>query len=408
MPFDVLYIHQDGSLTGSAISLRNLLLAVDREEIHPRVLLAADGKARDLYESLGVPVDVIPMRFYGTVPGAHWFEATFYLNWLALFPNPRLAGYLREKKPDIVHINDKAMLAAGHVAAKMGFPVVWHLRSSYNISHSKFQAWVSKQIIRHTATQLVAISEDECDGFDGLNNLHVIYNSVDFEVAETAIKLRQPTRSSLGIGHDEIVIGMVGQLSKIRGAWDFIEIAGLVRKKLPNAKLRFVILAHIPSREHRTLGWRERLGIVDASHPEDKARRLAQNAGIADCLLITGYRSDALSVIAAMDIYVSCNHYGAMGRPPFEAMAVGVPVAAWTGHSGKSRILVDHETALVVPRWDKLALAEVVVRLASDQELRSSMGRRGREYSRQNFDPYHNADMVQSIYHQILRKEKGL
>jgi len=401
----ILYVHHDGQLAGSAISLRNLLLSLDRNNFQPRVLLGAEGPARKLYEDLNIPVDIVPMQFYGTWPGARWFQIGYYMNLRALLPNPKLTKYLKEKKPDIIHINDKSMLSAGIAASNLGFPIVWHLRSSYNISQSKIQAWISRQIIRLKAAHLIAISEDECDGFEDLHNLSVVYNSVDFSAADESIAIRQATRDSLGIEQKEIVIGMVGHLSKIRGAWDFIEISGLVQKKLPDVALKFVILASIPGRAPRSQGLWERLGIIDTTHPEDKAWQLAQQTGIAERLLITGYRPDPLSVIAAMDVLVSCSHFGVMGRPPFEAMAVRVPVVAWAGHSGKSQVVVDSKNALVVPRWDRLALVNAIVQLAVDSGLRNKMGQQGQEYSRLHFDPYQNTKKVELVYRDIMKKK---
>ena len=124
---------------------------------------------------------------------------------------------------------------------------------------------------------------------------------------------------------------------------------------------------------------------------------------ISKNLLITGYRSDPLSVIAAMDIFVSCNHYGVMMRPPFEAMAVGTSVAAWDGHSRRSHILVNEETALIVPRWDKLALVNAILRLVEDASLRKKMGQQGQEYSRLNFGPHQNTKKIEAIYRKVLK-----
>jgi glycosyltransferase involved in cell wall biosynthesis len=408
VPVNVLYIHHDGQLAGSAISLRNLLLSLDRDVFQPHILLGAEGPARNFYEDLHIPVDVVPIQFYGTCPGAHWFQLGYYMNWRALFPAPKLAEYLQDKQPDIVHINDKSMLTAGLVASNQGFPIVWHLRSSYNISHSNFQAWVSRQIIRSKAAHLIAISEDECDGFEDLQNLSIVYNSVDFSAADDAITLRQQTRVSLGIEQKEIVIGMVGHLSKIRGTWDFIEIAGLVQEKLPETTLRFVILASIPGRAPHVLGLWESLGFFDTTHPEDKTWQLAQQAGIDKRLLITGYRPDPLSVIAAMDILVSCSHFGVMGRPPFEAMAVRVPVAAWAGHSRKSQVIVNEKNALVVSRWNRPALANAIVRLVNDSGLRDKMGQQGQQYSRLHFNPFQNTKKVEQIYRDVMKKKSNL
>jgi len=66
------------------------------------------------------------------------------------------------------------------------------------------------------------------------------------------------------------------------------------------------------------------------------------------------------------------------GRPIIEAMAMGVSVVAARG-GGIPEIVVNGETGLLVERGDASALAEAILRLLSDHDLRKSMGKAARK-----------------------------
>jgi glycosyltransferase involved in cell wall biosynthesis len=68
----------------------------------------------------------------------------------------------------------------------------------------------------------------------------------------------------------------------------------------------------------------------------------------------------------------------AFGIPIIEAMATGVPVVATRG-GGIPEVVVDGETGLLVERGDASALAEAILRILSNENLRTSMGRAARK-----------------------------
>lgn len=382
---DVLYAHQDGGVTGSAISLRNLLAGMDREKFSPRVTLFAEGPARGLYEALGIEVDVVKAYPFWTFPGGAWTELSYYRNFLALMPNQNWMDYLKARKPALLHVNDKACLQAGVAAHKLGIPIVWHLRSSYAPSNSRWHANISADVIRRCANMMIAISDDETDGFEDRANLRVIHNSLDFDAVDAAMPRRVSIRAEFGIAPDEVAVGLVvSQLNWVRGAWDFLDVAGRVVKEA-KTPLKFVVVSP---------------GTDDAI---TQAKSLATQYGIENQLILTGFRSDALAIIAALDVLVVCNHHGVMGRPPFEAMAVGTSVAAWQGHSRRSDVVCDGETALLAPRGDVESLADAVARLADDSALRKNLGANGMRYAREHFDPQCNARLVEQVYDDVLK-----
>lgn len=381
---DVVYAHQDGNVTGSAISLRNLLAGLDRGRFSPRVALFSDGPARQLYEALGIPVDVVKAQPFWTFPGGAWTELSFYRNFLGLLPSHAWRQYLNGHQPDILHVNDKSCLQAGMTAGKLGIRVVWHLRSSYHPSKSQWHASISARTIRRNARALIAISEDEIDRFEDFPALHIIHNSVDFDLVGRSISQSNAIRSDYGIQADEIVIGLVvTSFSHVRGGWDFLKMAGLVKQNT-GIPVRFVIVSPL------------------TDETREQIETLAREKGISENLVLTGFRADALAVIAAMDILVVCNHHGVLGRPPLEAMSVGTAVVAWQGHSHRSSVARDGETALLVPRGDVEALGQAVVRLVKDDDLRSSLAARGKKYAREHFDPQRNARLVERVYEDVL------
>lgn len=383
---NILYIHQDGQLSGSALSLRNLLLGLDRQRFSPRVLLAQEGPARGLFEAIDIPVDMIPIHGMWTFPGPRFPKPDYFRNWLALLPNPRLIQYLKKHLPIITHVNDKTLLPAGMAAKKLKIPVVWHLRSSYAVSNSPLQAKISCQRIRAAADHLIAISEDETDGFEDLQNLSVIHNSVDFGQVGQAMKQAGKIRAEYGIGKDEMLVGTVStSLNENRGSWDFIKAAGILQAKFPNTKLRFIIVASISNVELESEAWKR-----------------AEESGIRWQLILTGFRSDALSIMAAMDIVAICSRRGVLGRMPFEAMALGCPLVVTAGHSGKSHVVVDGQTALVVPAANAQAIADSMERLLQSPTLREQLSQQGKIYAREHFDPQKNAQAVMKIYNEIL------
>jgi glycosyltransferase involved in cell wall biosynthesis len=72
------------------------------------------------------------------------------------------------------------------------------------------------------------------------------------------------------------------------------------------------------------------------------------------------------------------------GIPPVEAMAAGVPVVA-TRSGAIPETVKDQQTGLLVNKNDPRALAENILKLLYDDELRAQMGRAARSWVHENF-----------------------
>lgn len=389
----ILYIHHDGLISGSAISLKNLLIKLNREKFEPIVLIGFEGPIRKFYEEIGVKVISFDIGTFVTQPTPFLFSRDYYYNLRALFfSNTNLLDkILKEIKPDLIHVNDKSALIAGEYAAKCGYKVIWHLRSTYHGKRSYLLYLISKFKISKSSKHLISISEDETDGFENFKDLSVIYNSIDIDLADKVLKSGSSFRREFNIEPNEIAIGMIGNLNRQKGAWNFIKASSLAVKMESNLKFRFFLIAPIPPQVK---------GVDNVELTE--TFNLIKVGGLTDSMVLTGRRSDVLNVMAGLDIISACYGMNAIGRPALEAASMGKPVIVNAGYSGKSRIVLNMVTGIVIEKENPLALANSIILLAKSKELREKIGAEAFKYARENFNSNINTLRIESIYNSLL------
>lgn len=398
----IVYIHHDGIITGSIISLLNLINKLDRDLFEPILILGAEGPSRHLFEPLGIRIYVIPMKGIMTQPPPAPFEYDYIYNWRALMHSSKkeLESLLGEIKPDIVHLNDKSVIIAGRIAYRMGFKTVWHVRTSFAGKKSLLQYLITRNIILNNSDHIISISEDETDGFEKFPHLSVINNSIVIYLADQAINNKHLFREEFDIKDDEIAVGMFGNLNSQKGAWNFIKAAGIALKERGDIKFRFFVIAPIPG--ELNFGKLGKLGLIDTTHPFDRAKKLVEENGLSNNLIFTDRRKDVLNVMAGLDIVSACYNMNAIGRPGFEAGSVGKPVIVNKGHTGKSKVVLNGITGLVIKKENPAELANAILELAKNKDLRQLMGAKGREHVKNNFNGEKNVQKIQNIYMQLI------
>ncbi len=402
MSKSILYVHHTPSFVGSARSLSYLLRELDRSRFVPSMLLTQPGPVETAFRDLGLAVHRLPMRHIWEAPSPRWFNLRNQIrNWFGFFPDRRFAAFLREHKPDLVHLNDTALLPAALTARQLGIPVVCHVRSVHRLAgllQARSRLLVKR--ITETSARLIAIGEEYALQFGDADNVAVIYNSLDFAAIDAARGTGAPVRAELGIAPDTFLVGMVGSLTRHKGAWDYIEALGTVFARLGSAPVKACIVGTIPGpRLHHRL--RQVTRLAGPRAPRDRAAALAARLGIADRLVLTGHRADIYSVIDALDLVVFPTRLDATGRPVMEGAALGKPTVAAVP-TKQTNVLLDGVTGLIVPPEKPAALAEAICALAGDRERAHEMGDRGRERARRLFSAAANIEPVHQIYEEIL------
>ena len=135
-------------------------------------------------------------------------------------------------------------------------------------------------------------------------------------------------RAGLGIGSDETVLGIIARLVEQKGHRYLIEAFATAVQQ--NRKLRLLI--------------------VGSGALEDDLKARVRHCGLEKAVLFTGYRSDTVDLLGAIDIFVHPSLWEGFGLAVLEAMAMGKPVIA-TRVSALPELIEDTVSGfLVAPR----------------------------------------------------------
>jgi glycosyltransferase involved in cell wall biosynthesis len=266
----------------------------------------------------------------------------------------------------------------GSIGKSLKIPVVYHARVSTP------EPALYERRIYYLSTKVIAVSEFAKKRFDRFpkadQKVDVIYNAVDtqrFNLQCDGSRLR----SELGIGQ-EIVIGMAGRITPSKGQKEFLEAAAKVIPDLPNAK--FVIIG-----EENADGYRSEL--------EEMVRQLSLKGFVHLC----PFRQDMPATMAALDILVNASHSEGFSRVIIEGMASGRPVIA-TETGGNSEAVLNDVTGLLVPPKDPDRLAQAILTLGTDEQLRQRMRIAARERAEKLFSVDAQIDKIETLYGRLL------
>jgi L-malate glycosyltransferase len=103
-----------------------------------------------------------------------------------------------------------------------------------------------------------------------------------------------------------------------------------------------------------------------------------------------------------MDVCVCLSRSESFGVAAIEASAMELPVIV-SNVGGLPEVIKDGETGIVVPNEDYELAAEAIIRLYKDKELRTKMGKAGRNRVHDEFDWKENLQMMKKIYADTLK-----
>ena len=143
-----------------------------------------------------------------------------------------------------------------------------------------------------------------------------------------------------------------------------------------------------------------RLLLVGQGPLEARTRRLAAELGLADTVVFAGFRDDARRLAAAFDVFTLSSTYEGLPIALVEAMALGRP-AVVTDVGGTSEVVTDGDDGLLVPPRDPVALADGLVRLLHNPDLRARIGAAARARA-SDFDIRTAVARMEQVYADLL------
>lgn len=183
-------------------------------------------------------------------------------------------------------------------------------------------------------------------------------------------------RWSLGIVEGCPVIGTVTRLEPQKANDRFLHAVARVARQMPNV-----------------------MTVIAGDGPERQAlEALAARLGLAERVLFLGWRTDAVELLGALDVFCMTSRWEGCPMVLLEAMAMRRPVVA-ADIGGVREIVVSEETGLLVPPGDPDAMARALLRLLADEGERARMGAAGRLRVEQRF----SAPQMLAAYARLYR-----
>ena len=301
-------------------------------------------------ERKGIPVFLVKKK-----PGFDW-----------LLPL-RLRKLFLKQKVQVVHthgINPFFYGTIGAILAKVPVKIQTdHARGTFPVARKEM---VSEMVLSWFVDRIVAVSEgvkSDLVKYEHISpeKIQVIYNGID--ASKYRVKIDQEKkREELGISVDDKVIGIGVRLSEQKGIKYLIEAMSIVVKSFPNVKLL----------------------IIGDGECRTDLEKLASDCGIADKVIFTGFRNDIPELLQIMDIYSLPSLWEGHPLVLLEAMAAGKPVVATDIHG--NRETVEHgKTGMLTPTRNSEKLAEALLKLLVDDDMRRKMGSMGHKRFRKLF-----------------------
>ena len=283
----------------------------------------------------------------------------------------QLAGILRKWRADILHTHHFDQAAIGWLATRI-YPATrlvigrHYSDALYRLPQqgiSKRKKWALlrlEQLTNRAASRIIVPSSYIRDILSvwqhiPLEKIDLIPYGFEPEKYEVVKEedVRQMRKEFALDGR--FVIATFARLNEEKGHRFLIEALRKVREEVPN--ILWLIVGE---------------GIERAA-----IERAIADAGLGSNITLTGWRRDAMKIMAAVDAIVQPTLQEAFSQAMVEALWMQKPLVI-TEVSGAPDLIRNGENGMLVPVADSGALANAIIRLAQDAPLRSGLGKAGR------------------------------
>lgn len=160
----------------------------------------------------------------------------------------------------------------------------------------------------------------------------------------------------------------VGRLAKEKGYLDLVEVFKIVYQKHPDWKLN----------------------IVGDGEEKEIIKNKIQDYKLENNIVLQGYKNkkELDEIYKKSSIYVMTSYTESFGLVLIEAESYGIPIMALDSAQGAKEIIQNGENGYLIHNRDLNEMAEKIINLIEDENLRNSLGKQGRilsqKYKKEN------------------------
>ncbi len=371
-----------GCRPGAGIELYTYELAQRLAERHEVHVLTNPREAVDCN------AEIVPIK----VPDRPW--------WFSIYSFSKAAGRAaRQGQYDIVHTQGSdgtwgdvvtahsCHLAGMRASLRLHPGMENQMRKGFSPAHRTIVSL--ERMAFSSARQLIAISRRVGKQVRAVYpttrriSCQVVYPGTGEKYWEPGLReQRDELRAQLGIAREKIVLVLVANSPRLKGAERLIRALAQVRNR--------------------------RIDLLIASgkdYPPSLAA-LAGKLGVRERVRFLAVGADVLSAYVVGDIYTALPEYEAFGLAMLEAMACGLPLII-TRHAGAAELIKSGQAGLLLPALaDDETVAQALDHLADSMDLRQSMGQAARLIARQ-YSWDRMVPELERVYERVKAEKEG-
>jgi glycosyltransferase involved in cell wall biosynthesis len=292
-----------------------------------------------------------------------------------------LSRVLKQFRPDLVHAHEPRANALLTLALSIAAPrprppfVVSH-RTDAHLPHTSFGRWTTAEVDGFIANSQVVQQRLRTDGVPAAK-IQVVYEGVDVDRIE-----RTPAahlHADFFLPTHAPIVGTVAPLVPSKGLHHLVNAATKVLQRVPDA--RIVIAGDGPLRP----------ALERQIHEHHLERHV----------FLAGFRADAIEVTKGLDVFAVSSVNEGLCTALVDAMA-SAKAAVATAVGGIPEVAVDGQTGFLVPPRDEQAMADRLVELLKNDQLRTRMGQAARQRAREMFRVDRMVDATLAVYERLL------
>jgi glycosyltransferase involved in cell wall biosynthesis len=263
-----------------------------------------------------------------------------------------LISLMRKYRFDVVHMRSDKAGTLGRLAARAaGLPAVynpagWSFHPAFRNRIGQQLSLAIERALGPQTDAIICVSEAErrlaLEKLGPVSDIYVVHN------ASPEDGTKPPKDVQLdAFAREGPLAGSIAVLGPVKGLDLLVRSAPLVFAQLPAA----------------------RLAIIGDGPLRSQLQRQAQALRVGGRLRFFDFQRPSARQLQSLDVFVSPSRYEAFGIGLAEAMACGVPQVA-TAVGGVPEVVEHGETGFLCPPCDHVQLAQRIVQLLSDPDLR--------------------------------------
>ncbi len=295
----------------------------------------------------------------------------------------RLAGLVRQRRPDVVGMHSSHSHALGVLARLMVRdgrpPFIVTRRVDFPIGRGLIRGWKYRRGVDGFIAISEAVRRKLVAGGVPEGRIRLVHSGV--EPVEVPADARRELRRELDLADGSLVAG---------------NVAGLVGHKDQATLLRAVRLAR--EQEPRLV-----VLLVGEGELRGDLERLSGELGLdGGTVRFLGFRSDVPRILGGLDLFVMSSAQEGLGTSIVDAMMAGVPVVA-TAAGGIGEVVEDGVTGRLVPPRDPERLASAMLEALRNRDATGRMCAVARERSLSRFSSDAMVSGTLAAYRELLK-----